>query len=529
MKPPFSSIDDYAVFLADESRLSGLASTISFPKTEAEIADTCAYCHENGIPITVQGSRTGISGGAVPCSGHVLSMTRMSRVLGIDFDPGSDEYILRVEPGLTLGELDSIVAAKTLDPAGLDEKSRAVYERFIKDGSFFFPPDPTETTASIGGMVSCNASGARSFGYGSTRDYVRGLRIILADGRTAWVRRKVHVAEGRRFSLTLADCSVLRGILPSYAMVRVKNAAGYFAKDDMDLVDLFTGSEGTLAVVSAIELALARSPASILGVTVFFGSEVDALGYVAIVRGDRGPRLPVKPVAIEYFDPGALSFIRRVRYESEVFSRIPAVPEGAQAAVYAELHAGHDRETDDAIAALQGIIAEQGGAEDTTWIATNEKELDALVAFRHALPEAVNMRIASLKRDFPEITKLGTDMSVPDDRLVEMHSLYRGGLEREGLESVIFGHIGANHLHVNVIPRSVDEYARGKSLYWEWARKAVALGGSVSAEHGIGKLKLALLEEMYGRKGIEEMRSVKELFDPRYVLGRGNLFPFRGA
>jgi D-lactate dehydrogenase (cytochrome) len=136
----------------------------------------------------------------------------------------------------------------------------------------------------------------------------------------------------------------------------------------------------------------------------------------------------------------------------------------------------------------------------------------------------VNLYVAGLKKEIPEITKLGTDMSVPDERLAEVYDLYGSGLAREGLDSVIFGHIGNNHLHVNILPKTQDEYERGKALYADWASRVVAMGGSVSAEHGIGKIKVQLLKEMYGDAGIEEMRRLKELFDPDYILGRGNLF-----
>jgi D-lactate dehydrogenase (cytochrome) len=102
--------------------------------------------------------------------------------------------------------------------------------------------------------------------------------------------------------------------------------------------------------------------------------------------------------------------------------------------------------------------------------------------------------------------------------------MYRAGLAAEGLEAVIFGHIGNNHVHVNILPRTLQEYNAGKDLYLRWARQVVALGGTVSAEHGIGKFKVAMLREMFGDQGIHEMREVKRLFDPEGKLNRGNLF-----
>ena len=102
--------------------------------------------------------------------------------------------------------------------------------------------------------------------------------------------------------------------------------------------------------------------------------------------------------------------------------------------------------------------------------------------------------------------------------------MYRVGLNRTGLEFVIFGHIGNNHVHVNILPRSLEDYNRGKDLYLEWARRVIALGGTVSAEHGIGKFKVALLREMLGEEGIRQMRDVKRVFDPSGLLNQGNLF-----
>ena len=158
-------------------------------------------------------------------------------------------------------------------------------------------------------------------------------------------------------------------------------------------------------------------------------------------------------------------------------------------------------------------------------MATEPREHERLRLFRHAVPEAVNLRIARIQRDCPDITKLGTDMAVPDEHLDGMLALYRKRLEAEGLEYVIFGHIADNHLHVNILPHTEDEYARGKEIYKGFAQEAVARGGTVSAEHGIGKLKTFLLPLLYGEEGVEEMRRVKRLFDPGGRLNPGTLLP----
>jgi D-lactate dehydrogenase (cytochrome) len=150
--------------------------------------------------------------------------------------------------------------------------------------------------------------------------------------------------------------------------------------------------------------------------------------------------------------------------------------------------------------------------------------MERMKKFRHAVPEAVNLTIDERRKTEPQITKLGTDLAVPDDCLERIIRLYRDGLSQAGLQSVMFGHIGNNHLHVNIIPANLEQYDAGKKLYLEWARAVVAMGGTVSAEHGIGKLKTEMLKIMYGEEGVREMLGVKRVFDPELRLNRGNLF-----
>ena len=206
------------------------------------------------------------------------------------------------------------------------------------------------------------------------------------------------------------------------------------------------------------------------------------------------------------------------------FAELPATPAGSAAAVYTEFHAGDEEALTDTVSALAEIIAACRGNEDATWIADTARELDRMHTFRHAVPEAVNLLIDERRRANPGLTKLGTDMAVPDDQLEEVMILYRGGLQEAGLEYVMFGHIGDNHIHVNILPRDQAEYEQGRALYLGWAKEILRMGGTVSAEHGIGKLKVAMLREMYGEQGIAEMRAVKRVFDPEWRLNRGNLF-----
>ena len=334
------------------------------------------------------------------------------------------------------------------------------------------------------------------------------------------LRRGRDKARGREFAVTTSSGRDLRGTVPSYAMPDVKNAAGYQAADDMDLVDLFVGSEGTLGILSELELALLPAPACRWGVMAFFPAERPAVAFVEAVRGEGGAR---RPVAVEFFDRHSLNLLRRQKADNPAFKEIPGMPAEFDTAVYVEYH-GSEPEVTDAVEAMLGAIAASGGSSDATWIATTDGELERLKFFRHAVPESVNLLIAERKKKDPGIAKLGTDMAVPDARLAQTLDLYRRGLAAAGLEFVMFGHIGDNHLHVNILPREAREYEVGKDLYLKWAREIVGWGGTVSAEHGIGKFKVALLREMYGEAGIREMRAVKRTFDPEGKLNPGNLF-----
>jgi len=486
-------------YLRDESRRIGTADSISFPESEQEIRDHLADCARQRLPVTVQGARTGITAGAVPEGGHILNLSRLNRI--VDFRPGDSPSVV-VEPGVSLAALREVIRDETA-------------------GALFLPPDPTETSASAGGMVACNASGARSFRYGSTRRYVNRLSAILPDGARLEIERSVQQADGRHFALGTDTGRTITGELPGYSGPPIKNAAGYYARDDMDLLDLFIGAEGTLGVVSRIEFRLLRAPAIQAALLVFLPDERLAVDLVVLLREEGA-------AAIEFFGSGCLKLVRERQNQAVSLSadlaELGEIPGEAGAAIYLEFHTESGEALDRLLDKTIVLIEQCGGTPERTWFAEGEKEMDRLKRFRHAVPESVNLIIGERKKKTPSLTKLGTDLAVPDEALRDMMHLYKTGLDESGLESVVFGHIGDNHLHVNILPNSLDEYERGHSLYRAWAEAAVRLGGTVSAEHGIGKLKRDFLEIMYGPQGVADMKKVKQAFDPNGLLNRGNLF-----
>lgn len=491
-----------ADFLRDESRKTGAAEAIAFPRDLAELSASLREAAARHLPVTVQGARTGISAGAVPDGGVIVSLVKMDRILGFRAR-GNGQALLRVQPGLPLVALRRHLASGVSLPS-----------------PFFFTPDPTETSASLGGMAACNASGACSFAYGPTRDHIESLVVALADGDTLTLRRGQTHAADRHFALTTDGGRTLSGDLPAYTPPSVKNAAGYWVKPDMDLVDLFIGSEGTLGIISELDLRVCPKPDGSLGILCYFADEDQALTFVESLRTQAFSIQPHVLTAIEFFDANALHLIRNSTVNTGLL--LPPPQPHWNVALYIEWALAA---SDPAPADLTcRLLVACGGHADDTWVATDTPSLEKLRLFRHAVPEQVNALIAERKRAYPELTKLGTDLSVPDDKLRPVMRLYRNDLAAAGLEHVIFGHIGNNHVHVNILPRDMAEYATGKRLYRKWAEQVVTWGGSVSAEHGIGRLKKDLLAIMYGPEAIAGMRRLKMLFDPGNRLNPGRLF-----
>lgn len=508
----------FSDYLRDESRRTGSAESISFPESEDDIIE---IVERTAGPITIQGARTGITGGAVPASGHILNMSRMSKIVGMRMtDSDGPHFSLIVQPGITLTDLNWAVSGKRFTTQGWDAESMTALAAFKKAGDYFFTPDPTEDTAAIGGMIACNASGARSYKYGPTRDYIRRLRIVSADGDILDLQRGQHAnATGRTFALHGIRQSY-KGDLPSYPLPDVKNASGYYAADDMDLIDLFIGSEGTLGIISEAELVLTPCPLHNWSIMAFFPSTANALDCAISIRNLSSATV----TALEFFDENSISLLRHQRKENPAFKFLPELKDAWKLCIYVELSANVEDLLEASAMQISELIELKSGPESATWMATEASEIARMKKFRHALPEAVNLTIDTYRRLEPGITKLGTDFAVPDDRLREIMGVYISDLVHASLNYVIFGHIGNSHLHVNILPRNMQEYADGKALYLKWAQQVISMGGTVSAEHGIGKIKSPLLTAMYGKAGIAEMRAVKSLFDPGFRLNPGNLF-----
>jgi FAD/FMN-containing dehydrogenase len=348
---------------------------------------------------------------------------------------------------------------------------RDVQQAAIASGQFY-PPDPTENTSSIGGNIGANASGSRSFLFGATRRHVRALRVVTMDGRITEYRRGQEV-----------DFEVPKIPLPN---VR-KFSCGYQLKPGMDYCDLFIGSEGTLGIVTEAELGLLPAPAEgdILGGVVFFPNEETALDAVDRWRPIPGLRL------LEFLDSHSIKLME--------------LPYGA--AVLIELEGDADLDM-------------TGALEAESWFGSSYSDREKFRLFRHRLPEKIHAHLRKLG-----LVVIATDYAVPLEKNREMLNIYRDVLTSNFEDRyVMFGHIGDAHVHTELLPKDQEEWDRSPAVIAELAQKVVELGGTVGAEHGLGKRKAHLLGVQYAPQHIAAMRAVKHRFDPAGLLGRGTLF-----
>lgn len=474
-------------FLSDASNYKGSCDAVYFPASLNDVKEVLKESAEKKVKVTIAGNGTGLTGSRVPTGGIVLSTEKMNKIIEIN----KEEHYAVVEPGVILKDFQDAV-----DECGL-----------------FYPPDPTETNCFIGGTVATNASGAKTFKYGATRNYVEELEVVLPTGEVAELKRGADKSEGLSLSFNDSGGKKHNIMLPDIKMPEVKNASGFFIKADMDAVDLFIGSEGTLGVITKLKLKLLDKTDKIISCVVFFETERDGLDFVDKARQasyeNKNGKSGIESRALEYFDGNSLKFLQ---------PDFPNIPSNAEAAVWFEQEAKPETE-DTLLEEWLNLIVECNGNEESVWFAGNEKERKDIHFFRHAISSKVNEYISH-----NNLRKLGTDVAVPDNKFREFYFYCRKIVSDAGINFVAYGHFGNSHIHLNMLPADEVQFLKGKELYKAICMRAVQLHGTVSAEHGIGKIKTDYLLEMYGEQNIKEMAKIKKALDPYLMLGIGNVF-----
>ncbi len=515
-------------YLEDASGASpGQAAGLVRVGDEAEAASLLRGTLDRGTPILCQAARTSLTGGAIPRGELVVSVETMREIGAVE--SAGERATVRVQPGVRLDVLR---------------------EELARHG-YYYPPVPTYEQAMIGGTVATNAGGAATFKYGVTRQWVRGLRVLLFNGDLLELERgQAVVGRGERFRLRLTDGTQLEIPLPDYRIPELKKiSAGYFSSDPYDLVDLFVGSEGTLGLITSITLDLVALPPSVVTGLVLLDGFDRALRLAAAMRAAAlaarasGDRLGPDVRAIESIDAHGLDLLRA---SGEARRLRIGIPERAEAALLFEMELAEPMDNEQAqqlvfrmmepqavsvpdrpLTRLFRILREHEVLDSLEFAFPEDRtRRRALKEFREAVPRRVAELLRERRRSCPDIKKVAGDLIVPFDRLFEMVRFYESGFAERGLEHAIWGHLSDGNLHPNALPRNAREVEAGVQAVLAFADEAVRLGGCPLSEHGVGRdpLKQRILRRFLGAEAIETMRRIKRAVDPPGRFAPGVLF-----
>ena len=412
-------------------------------KSTEEVSKVMKYANENNIPVTPRGQGTGLVGGSVALHGGImLNMSKMNNILELD----EDNLTLTVEPGVLLMEISKYVEAKDL----------------------FYPPDPGEKSATIAGNINTNAGGMRAVKYGVTRDYVRGLELVLPNGEVIEVGGKV-----------------------------VKNSSGYSLKD------LVVGSEGTLAVVTKAILKLIPRPIKTISLLVPFNSLEEAIETVPKVIKSKSA-----PTAIEYM-------VRDTILSAEEFLGKPFPDKSADAYLLLSFDGNSKEDIEKAYERVAELCIEAGALD--VYISETQERHEAIWSARGAFLEAIKASTTEMDE---------CDVVVPRNKIAEFVK-YSNELQKQfDIRIKSFGHAGDGNLHIYALRDDMTQEVWDKKLsdvFDCMYSRARELRGQVSGEHGIGIAKRPYLKESFTEEQHQIMRGIKAAFDPKGILNPGKV------
>lgn len=421
-----------------------MPEAVCLPQSREEVCALLRYANVHRIPVTPRGTGTGLVGAAVAVRGGILlDMSRMNRILELD----EDNLTLTVEPGVLLMEIAT----------------------FVEERGYFYPPDPGEKSATIGGNISTNAGGMRAVKYGVTRDFVRALEVVLASGEVLALGGKT-----------------------------VKNSSG------LALKDLLIGSEGTLGVITQATLRLLPLPPRVLSLLVPFPSLALAIGTVPQIV-----RCKAQPTAIEFMEKEVI-----LDAEQYLGKRFP--DHSADAYLLLRFDGATLSGVEQAYEEVAELCLDQGALD--VLISDTEEREESIWEARGAFLEAIKASTT----DMDEV-----DCVVPRSCVHEMVAYAHGLQEEAGLRIKSFGHAGDGNLHMYLLKdglETADWHNRMERTMDRIYQKARDLGGRVSGEHGIGFAKRRYLQADTEPAAMEIMQGIKKVFDPNGILNPGKVF-----
>ncbi|RDU24953.1 FAD-binding oxidoreductase [Anaerosacchariphilus polymeriproducens] len=411
--------------------------------TTKEVSIIMEYAYNNRIPVVVRGSGTGLVGASVPIYGGIMiNMAKMNKIIEID----EENLTLTLEPGVLLMEISE----------------------FVEEYDLFYPPDPGEKSATIAGNINTNAGGMRAVKYGVTRDYIRGLELVLPNGEIFNVGGKV-----------------------------VKNSSGYSIKD------LICGSEGTLAIVTKVILKLIPLPPLAISLLVPFPNLDMAISTVPKIVKSKAA-----PTAIEFMQ-------REVILAAEEYLGKKFPDNSSDAYLLLTFDGNSKEDIEKAYEKVANICIEEGALD--VFIADTDERKDAVWSARGVFLEAVKASTTDMDE---------CDVVVPRNKVAEFIK-YTDELQKVfHIRIRSFGHAGDGNLHVYILKDDLTDKEweqKRKEVFEAMYSKSRELKGLVSGEHGIGFAKKSYMLEQYGPEYLKLMENIKLAFDPKNILNPGKV------
>ncbi len=480
--------DIVAGYVSDSSNLPGSAAALARPRSVGECAALFRACFSAGIPVTVSGGRSNLTGSATPEGGMVISLD------GMKLPPVStdrDDRIVRSPAGIILEDMRSTVLGQT-------------------GNTLIFPVDPTSRAdAMVGGTIAGNASGFTPGEEGAMRHWVAGLDVLLPSGLMVRSRRGQHVSEDGSFLLCHRGSETVLPV-PRYRRPAIKNASGPFSSPDglMDFIDLIVGSEGIFGIVTGCTLRLKQRPQDYLDIFFSLPDENVAVAFLFYLKEFFSGDLSAL-TAVEYFGVNSRKYMD---HEKKFFSSEHQVGIYIQVPLY-------DKPLEQAAGEwLDILIGSPCSIEgEAVRIMATDRDRALFLDARHSMP-ANSIEVVKRRGTHTILT----DTVVPPGHFSEFLRYTNELIGSEGLDYLSFGHLGDCHLHFSIMPEK-DQLSKALEVYDKIVEKSAALGGVYSGEHGTGKRKKKDFLKCYGNGAADEVRNTKRSLDPLFLLNRGNV------
>ena len=464
----------YGSFLSDESRMTGHAECLAFPESAQELQEAIRYAGKIDLRITLQGARTGLSGGAVPQGGVIISLSRMSGLS--DCERQGERGRLHAQAGATLEQIERKAAAC----------------------GFYFPPNPTEKTATIGGMFATAASGMSGFRCGAISVSILAMDWVTPSGDLWHIRRGAYLFSEQ-------GC-----VLPDGRSLTSEQAD---EQEETDLIDFLSGNEGRLGAAVSFDLLLQPERKERWGIVFFFRHSAGAVDFIRHLIDWREAHADLLYV-VECFNCHALDQIAAKGAQAPQ-SSLPEFPRDARAAVYMELHGNDEATLDEALESLQELFARSGGADEDTW-AECGRNVDRLHAMRHTLVEAFHAEVSPSEDD---AMKIDACFFTPGCRSGECLAVYLRVSDEGGIPFILYGHVLEQSMHVAFNPKDAQNRENFIRLLRGLSEEIRLLGGKPAFDYGTGKLSFPWIDPATLERRNMQMRRLALFFDPHGRFG----------